>query len=185
MRRRFAVLAVAALVSFAGLAILVATPIDPPAANRNSSSFGDNVSQSAAPALPDWIGDALCEAACDELLTMRELTSTLSELEASVGPSAIRQHRLVGLGFSICPHGCPDRFVTRSQVELIMWRWLGSPGWPLVGTGHVASDQAMASAYFAHVVPDASLGCAETCEAQAADLRQAVTRSSFTVNSRA
>lgn len=175
-RRRETVLAVIVGIAVVSLLVFATAPTDEGFRGDDHWSFENFARDAAAsePALPEWISVALCHETCAELLTMGQLTQTLVTLEAPIGSAPEQQQRLESLGWSICPDTCPDRFLTRSQVELILWRWLGSPGWPLIGTGPITSDEAMARSYFAHVIPGSSLACQDTCEARLRDVKNAI-----------
>lgn len=139
-------------------------------------SFGD-AAQSATrstPSAPPWIDSALCDENCEALLTMGGLLDTLERLEAEIDAAPNQRDRLIGLPYSICPRDCPDRFLTLAQVELVLWRWLGSPGWPLIGSGVIGSDEAMARAFFSRAAPATHLACEQHCGARRSDLRRAV-----------
>ena len=175
--RRSAIFAVVAATVAVSSLIFIASPApDMTRDPQRDLSFGDIEAHATGSTrqLPDWLDTRLCTETCDELLTAGTMLDLLADLEGSTDPPPGHGERLTGLTYSFCSTSCPDRFLTRTQVELVLWRWLGSPGWPLIGSGRIASDTAMAAAFFNHRAPAAALLCETTCEAREADLRRAL-----------
>lgn len=153
---------------------IATTATDAPArtAGPGEPSFAERIREGNRAQVAAWVDAALCAGECDptEPLTMGATIDALQSMEAEITSSAQRRDELDALTGSICPGACPDRFVTRSELRLVLWRWLGAPGRPLIGAGYASSDAEIASAFFSQHLGEIPLDCTDTCAADRADL---------------
>gem|GEM_PF-2002816 len=126
---------------------------------------------------PDWVTGAICAAECDPdaPVAVGELINIFERLEAAVGTPASRRSELEALPQSFCPDGCTGFVLTRPQLAEVSWRWLGSPGWPLIERGFVINEVAVAQTLFGRRLAGVDLECDTDCFATRQDVTDLVT----------
>lgn len=94
-----------------------------------------------------WVSDAICLDGCqqDSLpLTAAMLLETIARLESTASATGSAPSRV---SVPLCGDPCEDRLLTKSDLRIALWRWLGGPG-QILSVPYQLDDDSIATAFW-------------------------------------